>query len=209
MAPKPRKDSAPSVQPEDYTQDVLVVVTVPSCRLQLGLLASPALAAPEPLQDAAAALTLHLELHYSTSPVPVVSAPLTPESDFALPCNLEHMFRHKKGPDVIDRLINSSLELRLCNSSSKAVLATAAVDLLPFGLGSSRIEDGALPWQPVTTDEPFKVRSLQPNTLHATVAGRHSILAASKLASSDTVSLARYAVTRQQGKLCPAQPAWT
>lgn len=149
------------MQPEDYTQDVLVVVSVPTCRLQLGLLASPALAAPEPLQDAAAAPTLHLELHYSTSPVPVVSAPLNLEPDFTLPCNLEHMFRHKKGPDVIDRLINSSLELRLCNSSSKAVLATAAVDLLSFGLGSSRIEDGALPWQPVTTDEPFKVCSLQ------------------------------------------------
>lgn len=157
MAPKPRKDSAPAVQPEDYTQDVVVAVTVPSCKMQLGLLASPELATPQPLQDAAAAPSLQVELHYSTSPVPVVSAPVTLDSDLTLTCNLQHMFKHRKGPDVIDRLINSSLELRLTSSTSRTVLATASVDLLLFGLGSSSYEDGALPWQPATTDEPVKV----------------------------------------------------
>jgi hypothetical protein len=157
MPPKPRKDSAPSIQPEDYTQDVLVVVTIPSCKMQLGLLASPELAAPQPLEDAAAAPSLQVELHYNTSPVPVVSAPLTLDPDFTLACNLEHMFKHRKGHDVIDRLINSSLELRLTSSTSRTVLATASVDLLQFGLGSSSIEDGALPWQPATTHEPLKV----------------------------------------------------
>jgi hypothetical protein len=157
MPPKPRKDSAPSIQPEDYTQDVLVVVTVHSCKMQLGLLASPELAAPQPLEDAAAAPNLQVELHYSTTPVPVVSAPLTLGSDFTLACKLEHMFTHRKGPDVIDRLINSSLTFRLASSTSRAVLATASVDLLPFGLGSSTIEDGVLPWQPTTTYEPLKV----------------------------------------------------
>lgn len=148
------------MQLEDCTQDVLVVVAVPCCRLQLGLLASPELAAPQPLVDAAAAPSLQLQLHYSTSPAPVASAPVTLEGDLTLPCNLEAMFKHRKGPDIIDRLINSSLELRLCNSTSKAVLATAVLDLLPFGLGSSRIEDEALPWQPAATDEPVKVGSL-------------------------------------------------
>lgn len=147
------------MQPEDCTQDVLVVVAIPSCRLQLGLLASPELAAPEPLVDAAAAPSLQLQLHYSTSPAPMASAPVTLEGDLTLLCNLEAMFKHRKGPDVIDRLINSSLELRLCNSTSKAVLATAVLDLLPFGLGSSRVEDEALPWQPAATDEPVKVGS--------------------------------------------------
>lgn len=156
MAPKAKKDSSPAIQPEDLTQDVLVVVSVPSSRLQLGLLSSPELSAPQPLSDPAAAASLHVELHHSTS-APVVSGPLSLGPDGTLVCNLEHMFKHRKGPDIMDRLINASLELRLCNSASKAVLATASVDLLPFGLGSNSIEDGALEWQPAATNEVFKV----------------------------------------------------
>ena len=158
MPPKNlKKDSIPAVQPEDLTADVLLVVSLPSSRLQLGLLASAGLPAPVPLQDASAAPALQIELHHSTATAPVASAPLVLGPDFVLLSSMEHMFRHKKGPDIIDRLLNSTLELRLCNSSSKAVLATASVDLLPFGLGSCCIEDGALQWQPAVTDEQFKV----------------------------------------------------
>jgi hypothetical protein len=70
------------------------------------------------------------------------------------------MFKFKKGPDVIDSIINARLDIRLCDSSSKAVLATAQVDLLPFGLGSSSIEDGAMPWQPAPNDKVFKVGTM-------------------------------------------------
>lgn len=157
MPPKPKKDSIPAVQPEDLTQDVLLVVSVPSVRLQLALLASPELTAPQPVHDASAAPTFHLELLHTTSAAPIVSEPLVLGPDFVLLSRFEHMFRHKKGPDIIDRLINASLELRICNSSSKAVLASANIDLLPFGLGDSSIEGGALPLQPAATDEQFKV----------------------------------------------------
>lgn len=166
MAPKPKKDSLPSIQPEDCTQDVLVVVTVPTCRLQLGLLAAAELAAPEPLQDHAAAPAFHLELHCSSTPVPVVCGPLSLGSDFTLAPNVEHMFKFKKGPDVIDSIINARLDIRLCDSSSKAMLATAQVDLLPFGLGSSSIEDGAMPWQPAPNDKVFKVGTMIMHSKH-------------------------------------------
>lgn len=157
MPPKPNKDSLPAVRPEDCTQDVLVVVSVPTCRLQLGLLAAAELPAPEPLQDAAAAPGLHLELHCSSTPAaPVSSAPVSLSPDFSCAVSLEHMLKFRKGPDVIDRLINASCDLRLCDSSSRAVLATAHVDFLPFGLGTS-IEDGALPWQPAAHDQVVKV----------------------------------------------------
>jgi hypothetical protein len=60
---------------------------------------------------------------------------------------------------VIDTLINASLEVRVCSSQTKAVLASTAVDLLPFGLGSNEIQDSSLPLQPADTREPFKVCS--------------------------------------------------
>lgn len=162
MAPKPRKDSAAPVPPEDLTQDVLLVVSVPKVQLQLGLHASPALQHAEPLQDASAAPALHVELHHSASAGAVVTAALVLSPDFVLAPNIEHRFRHKKGPDIIDRLINATLELRVCNSSTKVVLAAAPVDLLAFGLGANAIEDDALQLQPAMTDEPFKVRPDRP-----------------------------------------------
>jgi hypothetical protein len=120
------------------------------------LLAAPDLLAPEPLADASAAPPLYVELLY-THAAPVACAPATVTAESTLPVSLEHKFRHKKGPDVIDALINASLEVRVCNSQTKAVLATAVVDLLPFGLGSIEIQDGSLPLQPTDTREPFKV----------------------------------------------------
>lgn len=70
---------------------------------------------------------------------------------------MEHKFRHRKGPDIIDRLINACFELHICNSQTKAVLATASLDLLPFGLGSNELQDSALPLQPAETADAFKV----------------------------------------------------
>jgi hypothetical protein len=121
-----------------------------------GLLAAQELLAPESLADAAAAPPLYVELLY-TNAAPVASVPATLTAEFTLPVNIEHKFRHKKGPDVVDTLINASLEVRVCNSQTKTVLASAVVDLLPFGLGSSEIQDGLLPLQPADTQDAFKV----------------------------------------------------
>lgn len=99
---------------------------------------------------------MYVELLYThAAPVACPPAALTPE--FILPVSLEHKFRHKKGPDVIDAMINASLEVRVCSSQTKTVLASAVIDLLPFGLGSSKIEDSSLTLQPADTREPFKV----------------------------------------------------
>jgi hypothetical protein len=189
-----------------------VVVSVPSSRLQLGLLSSPELSAPQPLSDPAAAPSLHVELHHSTS-TPVVSGPLPLGPDGTLVCSLEHMFKHKKGPDIIDRLINTSLELRLCNSTSKAVLATASVDLLPFGLGSNSIEDGALEWQPAATNEVFKVR-LHLSTVSGSGQGSHlrlfHLLPAGMLNSSTAPGSAHMPAHRGCAACssCCNSPAW-
>jgi hypothetical protein len=121
-----------------------------------GLLAAPELLAPEPVADASAAPPLYVELFY-TNAAPVASAPATLTANSILPVSIEHKFRHKKGPDVVDTLINASLEIGICSSQTKAVLASVAVDLLPFGLGSSEIQDSLLPLQPADTEDAFKV----------------------------------------------------
>jgi hypothetical protein len=122
-----------------------------------GLLAAPELLAPEPVADASAAPPLYVELCY-TCAAPVASAPAILTAASILPVSIEHKFRHKKGPDVVDTLINASLDIRVCNCQTKAVLASAVVDLLPFGLGSSEIQDSLLPLQPADTQDAFKVR---------------------------------------------------
>eukprot|EP00878_Enallax_costatus_P033601 GHUV01037133.1.p1 GENE.GHUV01037133.1~~GHUV01037133.1.p1 ORF type:complete len:392 (+),score=150.00 GHUV01037133.1:444-1619(+) len=155
MPPKSKKDLQP-VQQEDYSQDVVLLTTVSEARLRLGLLATAEALAPEPLSDAAAAPPLYIELLHD-SQAPAVSAPATLATDFTLPVSLEYNFRHKKGPDIVDRLINASLEVRLCDSQTRVVLATAAVDLLPFGLGCNEISDNAWPLNPSATEEPVKV----------------------------------------------------
>jgi hypothetical protein len=101
---------------------------------------------------------LYVELFY-TNAAPVASAPATLTAGSILPVSIEHKFRHKKGPDVVDTLINASLDIRVCNSQTKAVLASAVVDLLPFGLDSSEIQDSLLPLQPADTQDAFKVCS--------------------------------------------------
>lgn len=121
-----------------------------------GLVATADCLAPEPVSDATAVPALHLELLHSNM-APVVSAPAAMAPDFTLPIALEQKYRHKKGPDIVDRLINSSLEVCLCNSQTKVVLARAAVDLLPFALGIQEICDTALPLVPAATEEAFKV----------------------------------------------------
>lgn len=186
MPPKSKKDVQP-VLVEDFSQDVLLLTTVQDVQLKLvraaapstylamhwtqgmvgakvmttdclpqGLLATHELLAPEPLADASAAPPLYVELLHANA-APVASMPAVPTAQHNFPINLEHKFRHRKGPDVIDTLINSSLEVRVCNSQSKAVLASAVVDLLPFGLGSSNIHDSLLPLHPADTQDAFKV----------------------------------------------------
>jgi hypothetical protein len=161
--PKSRKDSvAAPVPPEDLSHDALLVVTLSCARLKLGLLAAPGLACAEPLQDAGTAPAMHLELHHNGAISSCGPAALS--ADFVLAANnmATHRFRHRKGPDVLDRILNAqrgTVEVRLVNSSSKVMLASGAVDLLPFGLGAGSIQDDALPLQPATTDEPFKART--------------------------------------------------
>lgn len=177
MPPKSKKDLQP-VQQEDYAQDVVLLTTVSEARLRLvsitccclavcpgrcstpspsqGLLATAEALVPEPLSDAAAVPQLYAELLHN-SQAPAVSPATTLTNDFILPVSLEQKFRHRKGPDIVDRLINSSLEIRLRDSQTKVVLATAAVDLLPFGLGSNEIIDKAWPLIPSATEEPIKV----------------------------------------------------
>lgn len=121
-----------------------------------GLLATAECLAPEPLCDAGAVPPLYIELLHD-SEAPVVSIPAAVTPDFTLPISLEQKYRHRKGADIIDRLINSSFEVRLCNSQTKVVVATAAVDLLPFGLGSNEMCDPALPLVPTATEEAVKV----------------------------------------------------
>ena len=120
------------------------------------MLATAECLAPEPLTNAAAAPSMHIELLHNNG-TPVASPPATLASDFTLPVSMEQKFRHRKGPDIIDRLINGVLEIRLCNNQTKAVVAMTVIDMLPFGLGSAEICNSSLSLTPVATDDAFKV----------------------------------------------------
>ncbi len=117
---------------------------------------------PESVTDAVLAPSLHLEMCPAGGEhVTTVSACMG--SDGCYTFNCQQKFKHKKGPDIVDRLLNSKLAIRLVNSSSKAVLASAHVDLLAMGLGHNRLE-AELPLtvnNAPAADDPFTVSSLQ------------------------------------------------
>lgn len=136
--------------------------------LPQGLHAAPELPAPVPLTDASEAPLLALELHSAGGGAPALASLPPLSADFSAPVPLvEHKFRYASGTDILDRLLNESLELRLVASGSRAVLAAACLDTLAFGLGSSVVEADALPLQPAAHDEPFKVRAERMRRMHA------------------------------------------
>lgn len=113
--------------------------------------------AAEPLSDATVVPPLYIELLNNDSG-PVASTHVTPTTAFELPLNFEHKFRHKKGHDVIDRILNTNIQVRLCSSQTNTAIAAAVVDLLPFGLGATEISNESLPLVQESTDDVLKVR---------------------------------------------------
>jgi len=112
----------------------------------------------EPVTDPGAIPALHIELQHSNQ-APVSAAIPSLSTNFTAHVGLQHNFKHSKGPDIIDRLINASLDIRLYNSLNNTLLASATLDLLPIGLGSTDFGNPSLPLQPVTSDDALKVLS--------------------------------------------------
>lgn len=77
------------------------------------------------------------------------------------PFSSEHSFRHKKGADLPQRLVNAQLLLQLCHAGDGAVLASTPLDLLPLALGASQLQDQLplVPAEPVGS-QMFRVRLL-------------------------------------------------
>eukprot|EP00775_Hariotina_reticulata_P006699 gene6699-6922_t len=108
------------------------------------------------------------------------------------------------------QLINASLDIRLYNSLTNALLAFATVDLLPFGLGNNAIENPLLPLQPVTSEDVLKV--LPGSTVNVTVKLMHQPArstptadTATATSSSSTTSLSSQAAA-SSGSGAPAAP---
>lgn len=112
---------------------------------------------PYALTDPSVAPPFMVELlHLLNDPVITPAASMNADGVYAF--NFEHKFKHKKGSDIIDRLINSKLDIKISNPQTKLALASGAVDLLAFGLGTNA-ETETIQLVPISTEDNVKVHT--------------------------------------------------
>jgi hypothetical protein len=202
------------------------------------------------ISDAAAAPQLVLEAAHAASSdalaAPARTPPITVGTDGTYSFELEATFRHRKGPDLINKLLNAPALLALrqyglpaagqpmpmppaapaappgrpatppsAAASQQAqqtpamqaavLLATAAIDLLPLGLGASAFTREALPLLPKQQQLPTKEPLERPKTGSAAVGNYRVVGPAPGLSVS--VSLLQYGPSAGKSAAPPAAAA--
>eukprot|EP00200_Dunaliella_tertiolecta_P007050 CAMPEP_0202384242 /NCGR_PEP_ID=MMETSP1127-20130417/54291_1 /ASSEMBLY_ACC=CAM_ASM_000462 /TAXON_ID=3047 /ORGANISM="Dunaliella tertiolecta, Strain CCMP1320" /LENGTH=952 /DNA_ID=CAMNT_0048984007 /DNA_START=54 /DNA_END=2909 /DNA_ORIENTATION=+ len=102
-----------------------------------------------PTQDASVQLwpELHLEVAHPSSHARLVGthARVSQEQDGNYALNFTQKFRIEPTMEALHELLNNPLTLELHDTPTSALLATAVLDLLPFGLGEQAISVAELP----------------------------------------------------------------
>lgn len=90
----------------------------------------------------------HIQLSYPGDWAPLVGEHTDAAEGGVYAYRFNMKFRREPSMDALLELINSSLNLSVHDSATNTVLATAAIDVLPFGLGASEIKVGDMTLEP-------------------------------------------------------------